>query len=138
MRVAVACLVGIVVGFWLDDPADRVETVTVTEEVEVPGPEVVRYERPALPDSCLTYIDRYLAQNEHIAEYSTAVSGQFQNFNDALIAVHSQDIGEINQAITVQHEVSAAATGPLQELIGQQIHLDRFQEQCEREMEELR
>jgi hypothetical protein len=139
VRWTIGCLVGVAVGFWLDDPADPLppETITVTETVEVEGPEVVRYEQTELPASCLTYIDRYLGQIDAIEQYSSAVSVQFVNFNDALQAIHSGDIGEVNRTITVQHQVEAKATGPLQQLIGEQHTIDRMQVKCDEDMEKL-
>ncbi len=137
MKVIAALLVGIVVGFWLDDPADRVETVTVTEKVDVPGPTVVRSVPQPLPDICYSMIERYDSQIEFVKEYNAAIAPQWENFNDALQAFYTQDTGDLNNAITVQHEVQSAGTGALAELIQNQDDLDTLQARCDKEMEDL-
>ena len=137
MRVVLAIVVGVIVGFWLDDPADRVVTHTVTEEVAVPGPTVIRSVPQPVPDSCYQMIDLYDTQIAYVKEYNAAVAPQWTNFNDALQAIVTKDIGDLNNAITVQHQVQSAGTGALAELIQNQDDLDTLEAACEKDMEDL-
>lgn len=134
MRAGCCVLIGVVVGFWLDDPADRTRTVTVTEEVEVPGPTVVR--SAPLPDSCLSMIENYQRHVELIEQYADSVAPQTANLNRSLTAIATEDIGKHNEALTVQYEIELGVAGPLREIIQGQDTLDRLRDQCAADREE--
>ncbi len=134
IRAAAALAVGVAVGVWLDDPADRV--TTVTEQVEVPGPEVVRYEQRPVPDSCLSLINLINDTNAAIEQYSTAVGPQFQNLTDATGALNAGDIERINHALEVQQQVQLRSAEPLQFIIESSTKMADRKAACDADMED--
>lgn len=127
---------GVVAGFCLDDPADRVrtETVTVTEQVEVPGPTVVRWE--PLPDACKTMIDMFDLQVDQLRQYSAGIAPQTINLNRSQQAIASKSVDLHNEAMTVQYEIQNNVAGPLRELMFGQDPLDQAQARCQEERKE--
>jgi len=132
----VGVVLGVLLGFGLDDPEDRVTTVTETVEVEVPGPEVVRYERVPLPDSCARMIPILDDAYANMLGYSTSTASDTANINEAIAGVTRGDFVRINQSLDDMHTLEFEAMEWVRAFDDNIEELAELQPQCAADVED--